>query len=255
MNYDIYRRWRDQPDARPPRLSVVIPAYNEKERIVPTIGAFAAFLSGTELPWELIVADDGSLDETVALVEMLDHANIRVLRAERNGGKGSAVRRGVFEARGDLILFADADCSTPVDELFRLEAAIEAGADVAIGSRTELGAAVEHRSGFRRLLTFGLRQIVRLGLGVPVKDTQCGFKLFKADAARSLFGAQTVGGFSFDLEILYLAARRGFRIAEVPVRWYDAPGSKVDARKEVVRFVQSIARIRWNALSGVYADA
>jgi dolichyl-phosphate beta-glucosyltransferase len=255
MNYDIYRRWRDHRDHRRPELTVVIPAYNEKQRLVPTIGAFAAYLSRTDVAWELIVADDGSVDSTVALVEMLEHANIRVLTAERNSGKGSAVRRGVFEARGDLILFADADCSTPVEELDHLKDAIEAGADLAIGSRRELGASVEHRSLFRRLLTFGLHQIVRFGLGVPVKDTQCGFKLFRADTAKALFEAQTVVGFSFDLEILYLAARKGLRIAEVPVRWYDAPGSKVDARKEIVRFLQSIARIRWNALSGVYADA
>ncbi len=255
MDYDTYRRWRDQRDDRRPHLSVVIPAFNEKQRIVPTIGAFAAHLSRSEVAWELIVADDGSSDETVALVEMLDHANIRVLRADRNGGKGSAVRRGVFAARGDLVLFADADCSTPVEELDRLVGAIEGGADVAIGSRKESGATVEHRSGLRRILTSGLQQIVKLGLGVPVKDTQCGFKLFTARAARTLFRAQTVLGFSFDLEILYLAGRKGLRIVEVPVRWYDAPGSKVDTKKEIVRFLQSIARIRWNALSGVYADA
>jgi dolichyl-phosphate beta-glucosyltransferase len=255
MNYEIYRRWRDQPDLRTPELSVVVPAYNEKQRIIPTIAAFAAYLSRSDLPWELIVADDGSGDETVALVEMLGHANIRVLRAETNGGKGSAVRRGMMAARGDLVLFADADCSTPVEELDRLRRAIEAGADVAVGSRTEIGSQVENRSAFRRLLTHGLRQIVRVGLGLPLKDTQCGFKLFTADAARVLFGAQTVTGFAFDLEILYLGVRRGLRIAEVPVRWYDAPGSKVDARREVVRFVESIARIRWNGLSGVYADA
>ncbi len=255
MSYETYERWRDQPEVGYPRLSVVIPAYNEKDRIVPTIGAFAAHLAATDLSWELIVADDGSMDETVTLVRMLDHANVRVLPTVENGGKGHAVRRGVEAARGGLILFADADCSTPVDELGRLIAAIESGADLAIGSRNEIGASVQHRSGFRRILTFGLQQLVRFGLGIPIKDTQCGFKLFSADAARNLFEAQTVRGFSFDLELLFLAARRGMRIAEVPVRWYDAPGSKVDAKREVVRFVQSIARIRWNALSGVYADA
>jgi dolichyl-phosphate beta-glucosyltransferase len=255
MSYDTYRRWRDEADTRRIQLSVVIPAFNEKQRIVPTIGAFAAHLSRTRLAWELIVADDGSTDDTVALVEMLDHANVRVLAAERNEGKGAAVRRGVLAARGDVILFADADCSTPVSELGGLAAAIAAGADVAVGSRNQTGARVEHRSALRSLLTRGLQQIVRLGLGLPVKDTQCGFKLFTTDAARSLFRSQTVLGFSFDLEILYLAARKGLRVTEVPVRWYDAPGSKVDARREVVRFLRSIARIRWNALTGAYADA
>lgn len=242
-------------DGQAPRLSVVIPAYNEKQRIVPTIGAFTAQLASTGVPWELIIADDGSTDETVALVEMLQAENVRVLSTGRNGGKGAAVRRGVDVAGGELILFADADCSTPVDELAALTAAIEAGADLAVGSRSALGAEVEHRSALRRLLTFGLRAIVRVGLRIPVDDTQCGFKLFRKDVAKELFAAQTIDGFSFDLEILFLAARRRLRIAEVPVRWFDAPGSKVDTRREVVRFLRSVVQIRWNALRGVYSHA
>ncbi|MDH3517328.1 MAG: glycosyltransferase family 2 protein [Acidimicrobiia bacterium] len=237
------------------RLSVVIPAYNEKQRIVPTIGAFTAQLAAAGVPWELIIADDGSTDETVALVEMLQAQNVRVLSTGQNGGKGSAVRRGVDAAGGELILFADADCSTPVAELAALTAAIEAGADLAVGSRSALGAEVEHRSALRRLLTFGLRAIVRVGLGIPVDDTQCGFKLFRREVAKELFAAQTIDGFSFDLEILFLAARRRLQIAEVPVRWFDAPGSKVDTRREIVRFLRSVVQIRWNALRGVYSHA
>jgi dolichyl-phosphate beta-glucosyltransferase len=255
MSYARYETWRDAPERGPLDLSIVIPAFNEKDRIVPTIGAFAAHLARHNIAWELIVSDDGSTDETRTLVDILDHANIRVLAAPANAGKGAAVRRGMAVAHGRLVLFADADCSTPADELDHLMAAIAAGADIAVGSRAALGAQVEHRSPLRRLLTWGLQTLVRFGLGVGIRDTQCGFKLFTADAARRLFDAQTVDGFSFDLEILYLARRLDMRMDEVPVRWYDAPGSKVDARKEVGRFLSSIARIRVNSLRGVYANA
>jgi dolichyl-phosphate beta-glucosyltransferase len=132
---------------------------------------------------------------------------------------------------------------------------VAAGADVAIGSRAAIGADVQNRSRLRRAMTAGLRLVVQLGLRVPFEDTQCGFKLFTSEAADRLFSAQTLEGFAFDLELLYLARRTGMDVAEVPVRWYDAPGSKVDARKEVARFVKSIARIRLNALRGVYANA
>jgi len=254
VSYTNYRNWRDTPEQRPLDLSIVIPAFNEQDRIVPTIGAFAAHLAGRDLAWELIVSDDGSRDDTRALVGLLDHANIRVLEAPSNGGKGAAVRRGMAAAAGRMVLFADADCSTPAHELDGLISEIEGGCDVAVGSRAASGAQVANRSRLRRLLTKGLRSIVRIGLGVPLEDTQCGFKLFTREAARRLFTAQTVNGFSFDLEVLFIAGRLGMRIAEVPVRWYDAPGSKVDARKEIVRFLGSIATIRFNSFRGVYGN-
>jgi dolichyl-phosphate beta-glucosyltransferase len=255
MSYERYQTWRDTPEAGPLDLSIVIPAFNEQDRIVPTIGSFAAHLASRDLAWELIVSDDGSGDATRSLIRLLDHANVRVVEAPCNAGKGAAVRRGVAAAGGRLVLFADADCSTPATELDLLIDAIDRGADVAVGSRAAPGAQVAHRSRLRRMLTSGLRTIVRFGLGVPVEDTQCGFKLFTATAAHRLFAAQTVDGFSFDLELLFLAARFGMRVVEVPVRWYDAPGSKVDARREIVRFLQSLLRIRINALRGVYGHA
>ena len=255
MQYATYATWRDTPEDRPLDLSVVIPAYNEQDRIVPTIGAFAAHLSGTELAWELIVSDDGSSDATRDLIALLGHANVRVLVASANAGKGAAVRRGLAQARGRMVLFSDADNATPASELDNLIARLDAGADVAIGSRAAEGACVENRSLTRRTLTAGLRWLVRVSLGVGVKDTQCGFKLFTAPAARRIAAAQTVEGFSFDLEVLHLAQRFGYAIAEVPVRWFDAPGSKVDTRREIVRFLTSIGRIRLHALRGVYRYA
>lgn len=253
--YAAYIAWRDTRHTGPIDLSVVIPAYNEQARIVPTIGAFAAHLALSGLTWELIVSDDGSRDATRALVELLDHANVRIVEAQANAGKGAAVKRGFAAARGRMVLFSDADNATPADEIDGLIARLQAGADVAIGSRAAEGADVVNRSLLRRTLTSGLRAVVRVGLGIGVADTQCGFKLFTADAAHRISSAQTVDGFSFDLEMLHLAERFGYEIAEVPVRWFDAPGSTVRPGREAVRFVLSIVRIRLNALQGVYRHA
>ena len=250
--YASYQTWKDEPVGEPV-LSVVIPTYNEEIRIIPTIGAMASHISGIGLPWELIIADDGSKDSTVAEVEALGFANLKLLPAPKNGGKGSAVQRGMIASRGAYVLFADADNSTPIEEISLLLTKVQdEGFDVAVGSRAALGANVEHKSWKRRILSAGLHTLVRAGLRIGVQDTQCGFKLFTRDAAHRLFGAQTIMGFSFDLEILFLARRYGFRVAEVPVQWIDAPGSKVNARKEVRRFVQDIWRIRLNSLRGVY---
>jgi dolichyl-phosphate beta-glucosyltransferase len=256
MSYDAYERWKRTPIEGDPFVSVVIPAYNEEVRIVPTIGAIASHLSSCGYPWELIVADDGSKDSTADLVEGLELANLRLLRAPANGGKGSAVQRGVLAAKGRYILFTDADNSTPIEEIDKLLRKVDGeGYDLAIGSRAATGAEEAHRSPLRRLLSGGLRLFVRTVLRVGVSDTQCGFKLFSNVAARRLHTAQTIMGFSFDLEILYLAARMGYRVAEVPVAWIDAPGSKVDPIREVRRFVRDLITIKLNDLRGVYAEA
>lgn len=252
MTYEAYRAWRDRPIEGPPSLSVVIPAYNESERILPSLGAFASHLSGRDEPWELIVSDDGSTDGTPELLEATGLANLRVVRAPANQGKGAAVRRGVMEARGRLVLFADADNSTPIEHVDDLIAAIDAGAQVAIGSRAADGASEASKSAMRRVASGGIRWLAATALSLDVRDTQCGFKLLTAPVARELFSAMTIDGFSFDLEVLYLAAKRGYRIAEIPVRWVDAPGSKVDVRKEMQRFLRDLAVIRSNDLRGRY---
>lgn len=253
--YAAYAAWRDTPNTEPIDLSIVIPAYNEQARIVPTIGAFAAHLARTNLTWELIVSDDGSRDATRVLIQLIDHANVRTIAAPANAGKGAAVRRGFAEARGRMVLFSDADNATPAQEVDRLITQMDAGAHVAIGSRAAAGADVANRSLLRRTMTAGLRTVVRVGLGIGVADTQCGFKLFTAEAARRIAAAQTVDGFSFDVEMLHLAERFGYTIAEVPVRWFDAPGSTVRPGREALRFVSSIARIRLNDIRGVYRNA
>lgn len=247
-----YRQWSTKPLTERPALSVVIPAYNEEWRIVPTIGAIASHMSTLGEPWELIVADDGSSDRTIALVEDLHLPNLLLLKAEQNGGKGSGVRRGVLAAAGDVILFADADQSTPIEQFSQLRDRIDDGADVVVGSRAAAGAEVGNKSALRSVFSAGLGQVVRRVFGLPVRDTQCGFKMFTRAAGRSLFLRQVVDGFSFDLEILVMARRDGMRVEEIPVAWIDAPGSKVDPFRVALDFLVDMGRIRWNMARGVY---
>ena len=254
MAYSDYERWKTTPIQGQPFLSIVIPAYNEEVRIAPTIGAIASHVSDLGFPWELIVADDGSKDGTVQLVQGLGLANLRLLIAERNGGKGSAVRRGMLAARGQYVLFADADNSTPIEEVSKLLGKLDReGYDVAIGSRAAEGAQEASKSFVRKLMSGGLRWIVHNIFRIGVRDTQCGFKMYTHAAAKRLHTAQTIMGFSFDLEILYLAAKLGYKIAEVPVNWIDAPGSKVDPAKEARRFLRDLTKIKLNDLRGTYA--
>ncbi|MEZ4667029.1 MAG: glycosyltransferase [Anaerolineae bacterium] len=174
MPYDNFGRWKTTPIKGEPFLSIVIPAYNEEVRIVPTIGAIASHVSDLGFPWELIIADDGSKDSTVTLIEELGFANLRLLTTPQNGGKGNAVQRGMLAARGKYVLFADADNSTPIEEIGKFIKALEEdGYDVAVGSRAAEGAEVANKSIFRKALSNGLRMIVRYGLFIRVYDTQC----------------------------------------------------------------------------------
>lgn len=256
MSYSNYELWKTRPLASEPVISIIIPAYNESERIIPTIGAVAHHVSSLDVPWELLVADDGSTDDTVQIVNELGLANVHVLVAEQNGGKGSAVRRGMLAARGRYLLFTDADNSTPAEEIDKLLRHVqEDGYDIAVGSRAAVGAETRNKSGLRHLLSNGLNLLVRSLLGIHIKDTQCGFKLYRRDAGKRLHAAQTLMGFSFDLELLFLASKWGYRVAEVPVTWYDAMGSTVNSSKEVFRFLRDIAIIRWTDWTGGYANA
>jgi dolichyl-phosphate beta-glucosyltransferase len=247
-----YRKWETTPLTERPKYSIVVPAYNEEWRILPTIGAIATQMCTLGEPWELIVADDGSTDTTVKLVSELGLVNLHLLIADKNGGKGSAVRRGMLRARGDIVLFADADQSTPIEQFESLKKLIDEGFDVVVGSRAVEGAEVESKSFLRKVFSSGLNFIVRRIFQIPVADTQCGFKMFTADAADRLFRRQLIDEFSFDLEILYLAQKFDMKTAEVPVRWIDAPGSKVEAGKVALEFLRDLAIIRWNDVRGRY---
>lgn len=251
--YAHFEQWRREPTVWTPELSVIIPSFNEETRIVPTIGAVASQICDMDLSWELILADDGSTDSTVETAEGLGLVNLRVLRAATNGGKGSAVRRGMAAARGRYLLFLDADNSTPIQEITRLfpKMTVE-GYDLVIGSRAASGANEANRSALRQFMSDGLRWLVDNVFHLGVQDTQCGFKLYTREAADRIICAQTIMGFSFDLEHLYLAQKYGMRVAEVPVSWVDAPGSKVNATKEAQRFLRDLLRIRLNDFRGAY---
>ena len=253
MPYDNYEQWKTTPIEGEPFLSIVIPAYNEEVRILPTIGAIASHVSDLGFPWEMLIADDGSKDNTVQVIEDLGFVNLHVLKTPQNGGKGRAVQRGMLAARGKYVLFSDADNSTPIEEVSKFIKALDQdGFDVAVGSRAVEGAQEAKKSFFRHLLSDGLRLIVRYGLRIKVRDTQCGFKMYSEESAKKIHSAQTIMGFSFDLEVLYLAFKSGYRVTEIPVMWVDSPGSKVDTRKEVQRFLRDILKIKMNDWKGIY---
>lgn len=236
-------------------LSIVIPAYNEETRLAPTVRTTIEYFRVHDRPIELIVVDDGSLDRTSELVHhlALEFAEVRLIRLAANRGKGYAVRTGVVNARGKFILFADADGATPIAEIARLDAAIATGADVAIGSRALRDASVRIAAkSYRRLMGRMFHQLVRLLTVRGVQDTQCGFKLFRADVAHDLFSRMRMNGFSFDVEVLLMAQRQRYRIAEVPVNWMHQPGSRVNLVLDSLRMARDLFVIRGRALRGDY---
>ncbi len=249
MSYQKFKKWRDHPKKRP-SLSIIVPTYNELVRILPTLGSIAVVVSGIEDNWELIVSDDGSSDGTLEAIENLKWVNLRILR-HANTGKGGAVRRGMTAARGQYLLFTDADNSTPIEELPRFLEALHK-ADMVIGSRAVTGANEKNKSLIRSFGSRVLRGLTQMVLGLPIRDTQCGFKLLRRHTALKLCALQRIEGFSFDLEWLYLAKRLQCRVLELPVGWFDAPGSKVQGLRDGLRFLQDMGRILHNDALGLY---
>jgi glycosyltransferase involved in cell wall biosynthesis len=225
-----------------PWLSVVIPAYNEERRLPPTLRTVVAHLRGHGLPFEVVVADDGSADGTAALVDGAG-PEVRVLRLPHRG-KGAAVRAGVLASSGDLVLVTDADLSTPIVELDRLVGALER-CEVAIGSRNAAGArvAVPQRLD-RRLMGRAFNLLVRTLLLPGLRDTQCGVKLFRREVALAVFERCRSDGFAFDVEALALARGLGYRVAEVPVEWRNSPDSRVRPLVDVPRMFWELLTIR-----------
>lgn len=235
--------------ARTPQLSVIIPAYNEEQRLLPTLTAVHGWLAARPGRHEILVVDDGSDDDTGQVVRafLVRHprAPLRLITSARNQGKGHAVRAGMLAARGALRLFMDADNATPISELPRLLAAVEAGARIAIGSRRAAGAELRRRQPwFRRAWSALANRVVRAGLVQGIRDTQCGFKLFDADAAAAVFGPLRTRGWGFDLEVLALAQRQGLAIAEVPVCWTDDRRTRVHPLRDALRITGEFLRIR-----------
>jgi dolichyl-phosphate beta-glucosyltransferase len=243
-----------QPHMRPqPELSIVIPAYNEQERLEPTIRSYLAYCRGRGRSVEAIVVDDGSLDGTSRLVERLagEYSELRLIRLAENCGKGYAVRSGIVNARGRLVLFADADGSTPIAELERLEAAIHAGADIAIGSRALRSETVRVTSRlYRRIVGRVFHLLVRLAGVRGIADTQCGFKLFRGPVAQALFSRMRMTGFSFDVELLIMARVYGHPVAEVAVNWQHQPGSRVNLVTDSAAMAWDVLRISVRRMRG-----
>ena len=238
-----------------PDLSIVIPAYNEEERLERTVRDAVAYFRADGRAFELIVVDDGSRDDTSGVARRLSDElhEVRLIRLAANHGKGYAVRSGVVNARGRKVLFADADGATPFAEIERLDGAIEQGADVAVGSRALHAQGVRVRAKlYRRVLGRTFHALVELLTVRDIKDTQCGFKLFRAPVAHDLFSRMRMNGFSFDVELLVMAGRRGYRVAEVPVNWCHQPGSKVRLTVDSLRMAIDLFRIRGHCLSGEY---
>ncbi|WP_069813873.1 dolichyl-phosphate beta-glucosyltransferase [Streptomyces sp. TP-A0874] len=230
---------------------MIIPAYNEERRLRPGIDEVCRYLRDAARPansprWEVIVVDDGSTDGTAAIAEeaAADEPRIRILRAPVNRGKGHAVRIGVRASRGRRVLFCDADQATPIEELALLDRRLDEGFAVAIGSRARPDSRVQARQHpARELLGKAGNQIIR-ALAVPgVRDTQCGFKLFDGEKARTAFSRARTDGWGFDVEILRIFHENGWPIAEVPVRWSHRPGSKVGAL-DYAKVLAEVVRVR-----------
>jgi dolichyl-phosphate beta-glucosyltransferase len=226
-------------------LTVVIPAYNEGQRLGPSLRRVVDYLGGRRVQSEVLVVDDGSDDQTVAVAESFAAQGVRLLRHDRNRGKGAAVRTGILASAGERVLVSDADLSTPIEELEKLEPHLDE-ADLVLGSRApQRGARLERRQPrYRELMGKTFNLLIRL-LGVRgIYDTQCGFKLLRGDVARELFAAMTLDGFAFDVELVLAARRRGYRIDEVGVAWANSPASTVDPVRSSLAMLRDVLRLR-----------
>jgi glycosyltransferase involved in cell wall biosynthesis len=235
--------------------SLIIPAYNESNRIRPTLDEILHYIEQHNWDAEILVVDDGSRDDTAAVIREYgrNHPQVRLVQNPGNRGKGFSVRNGMLNARGDICLFTDADLSSPITEAEKLLEAIRDGADIAFGSRwlrAELQ--TERQPLYRQLFGRIFNLLLRLILGLHFKDTQCGFKAFRREAAQRIFPLQKIERWGFDPEILFLARRMGLRAVEVPVLWAHSEGTRLHPFRDGVRMFGDILHIRWNALSGTY---
>jgi dolichyl-phosphate beta-glucosyltransferase len=230
-------------------MSIVIPAYNEEGRIGGSLLEACEYMNGSGMDYEIVVVDDGSTDGTRRIVERVatEIRNVKLVGYETNRGKGHALRTGVFATKGNFVLVMDADLSTPMGELRKLMPYVsDGGFDIAIGSRAlAMSDIVKKQPWWRRGMGKTFNRIVRALVIGGFKDTQCGFKLFKGDVARRLFGKAKIDRFAYDVEILALARKNGCGIAEVPIRWINSPESRVDPMKDSLRMLIDLARIRF----------
>ena len=239
----------------PVRYSMILPAYNEGERIGPSLEKALAFIREQGWSAEILVVDDGSRDDTAAIVRsfMRDAPELRLLENPGNRGKGYSVRNGMLNARGEILLFSDADFSSPVGEAAKLIAAIDAGADLAFGSRWLLAEMQTRRQSLlRQFVGRAYNVLLRLLLGLPYKDTQCGFKAFTRRAAEIVFTRQQIERWGFDPELLYIARKFGLKMTEVAVEWAHDERSKINPVVDGVKMFWELLRIRMNSIAKRY---
>ena len=233
-----------------PELSIVIPCFNEEQRLPRTIELIEQYLARVGTSYELILVDDGSFDGTRQIMDAAAERNrsVRLEALPQNRGKGRALAEGVAAASGAEVLVTDADLSTPIEEIDKLRAELSKGAGVAIASRAVKGSRVEvSQPVYRVLMGKAFNLLVQAVLLPGIWDTQCGFKLFRADVAKDAFGALTTDGFGFDPEVLFRAKKRGVRIAEVPVVWRNSAPTKVSPIKSSLDMFKHVVRIRFSA--------
>lgn len=235
--------------------SIVIPAYNESARILPTLDRVTAYIRQQGWAAEIVVVNDGSRDQTAELVR--DYAGgsttIRLVENPANRGKGYSVRNGVLHARGAVVLFSDADLSSPIEEASKLFELIRRGSDIAIGSRwIKAELQTTRQPILRQIMGRVFNLVPRFVLGLKFKDTQCGFKAFKQQVARDIFGRQTIQRWGFDPEILFLARLRGYTTEEVPVAWAHDERSKINPVCDGMSMLLDMFKIRWNSIAGKY---
>ena len=240
----------------PPTYSIVIPAYNESARLGASLEKVLAYVHTQRWDAEVIVVNDGSRDNTAEIVLhcMAKDPIVKLLENPGNRGKGYSVRNGVLHAEGRIILFTDADLSAPIEEAPRLLGALDAGADIAIGSRwlraeTQTQRQPLHRQLFGRIFNL----MLRVSLGLQFADTQCGFKAFKRPAAQAIFPLQKIERWGFDPEILFLARKMGYKVEEVPVLWGHSGGARINPVTDGMRMFQEMLRVRWYSINGEYA--
>ena len=236
------------------QLSIIVPSFNEEVRLPASLHLIAAYVSSANYSTEVLVVDDGSKDRTAEVAASFADRipNLRVLRNGENRGKGYSVRHGMQEARGEYVLFSDADLSAPIEEADKLLSALRQY-DIAIGSRALDRDLIEvHESLFREFAGIIFNRIVRIVLWLPFVDTQCGFKAFRRERCRIIFEQQRIERFGFDPELLYLARHHGLTATEIPVRWSHSPATKINMMRDSIQMFVDVFTIRWNSLLGRY---